>query len=91
MNVKPVDLWVMLLSTVRYSMGRQTYMSSLAWELVSQYEAALTKEQLQQIINEIELELKRCESVGSTLGAACDHASWKQGVNKLWTILSKRN
>ena len=33
-EVEPSDLYIMLSSTVRYSLGRQTYMTALAWELV---------------------------------------------------------
>lgn len=50
----PEDLWVMLLSTVRYSLGRQTYMTSLAPELVLKYSYHLTVNQLLQIAREIQ-------------------------------------
>lgn len=66
------DLWVLLLSCIRYSMGRMTYMSSLAPELVLKYKDSLTSHQLRQIAEEIgkELEIRK-------LGMDCDNESWK--------------
>lgn len=84
------DMWILLLSTVRYSMGRQTYMSSLAWELVDTYNQALTDDQLRQIIVEIQDALTTHESLGSTLGSGIDHESWQKGVARLSQILLER-
>lgn len=50
----PEDLWVMLLSTIRYSLGRQTYMTSFAPELVLKYSYHLTVNQLLQVAREIQ-------------------------------------
>jgi len=90
--VAAVDLWVLLISTVRYSMGRRTYMTSLAWELVQTYNQALTDPQLEQVIDEIEKELA-IEAGHSTghMGMACDVESWKRGVLELKAILERRH
>ena len=87
MNVEHADLWVLLLSTARYSMGRMTYMSSLLPEMVLRYREALTRQQLEQIREEVQCELGRCENLGKTLGQQCDHDSWKKFVMDLESLL----
>jgi len=84
------DLWIMLLSTIRYSMGRMTYMSSLAPELVVRHAAALTCQQLRQVIEEIDGELKRAERNVDTLGMSCDHEEWKKGLANIRRVLGTR-
>lgn len=71
------DMWILLMSTIRYSMGRRTYMSSLAGELVVKYKNYLTKQQLIQIMEEIRKELRLVEIVGCYLGSQIDHEAWK--------------
>ena len=87
MSVAVTDLWVLLISTVRYSMGRSTYMSSLAWELTVAYNKALTDQQLQQTIEEIEKELEIEKNRKGHMGMACDVTSWERGVLELKAIL----
>jgi len=88
-RVAPPDLWVMLLSTVRYSMGRMTYMSNLAGELVIGYAKYLTKMQLEQIVNEIEGELLRCARTNVTLGMDMDDRAWRKNVAIIKDIIEK--
>ncbi len=90
MEVAHNDLWVMLLGTVRYSMGRSTYMTAYSVELVERYNRALTNGQLAQLAQEIEKELKTAEDAGRTLGMEMDHTGWREGVNLLKYILEKR-
>lgn len=71
------DLWVMLMSTIRYSMGRMTYMSSLCPELYRRYGGMLTDAQREQIAEEIERALELAEGAGVTLGMRMDHDAWK--------------
>lgn len=73
----PEDLWVMLLSTIRYSLGRQTYMTSLAPELVLKYSYHLTVDQLVQVAREIQeyLDLHGEE--------AKDREGWKKAVRDI--------
>lgn len=47
------DLWVLLVSTVRYALGRQSYMPSLARDLVLKYRNNLTSKEIYQISSEI--------------------------------------
>jgi hypothetical protein len=74
------DLFTLLLCTVRYSMGRCTYMSSLAPDLVLRYGKQLERRHLVQIADEIEKELQYAEATGTTLGHRCDHDSWTAGA-----------
>jgi hypothetical protein len=77
------DMWILLGSTIRYSMGRRTYMSSLAPELVLKYKEYLTSEQMLQISKEIERETKSYEKSNRTLGSDFDHISWKEFAVKI--------
>lgn len=74
-NVAREDMWTMLLSTVRYSMGSRKYMMSTSIALVRTYAEYLTVNQLQQIVKEIGIERSVAESVGRTLGAEFDHST----------------
>jgi hypothetical protein len=84
------DMGILLLAAIRYSMGRQTYMTTLSWELVVSYNQALTDDQLQKIIYEIQQELNICEGRDTFLGAKTDHQNWQAGVAKLKQILDER-
>ncbi len=89
--VDRTDMWVLLVSTVRYSMGRRTYMSSLAGELVIKYRDYLTKQQLIQIVEEIRKELRSAESFGSYLGSKIDHESWTSTANIIENLMKDRH
>ncbi len=95
MKVENKDMGVLLLSTVRYSMGRMTYMSSLAPELVFRYKEYLSKEQLQQIKEEVEKEIK-CHEVmkkdniqSDWLGMDCDVSYWRKFARDLEELLTR--
>lgn len=72
------DAWIMLLCTIRYSMGRMTYMTSLCTDLYLRYRKHLEPCQRAQIWEEVETEVRRAESRGGLLGHACDHQAWRQ-------------
>lgn len=83
------DFWTMLLSTIRYSMGRQTYMPSVCIDMCKAYGNYLAPQQQAQIVKEIKREVELYEGMKKTLGADCDHRTWKQGyleLEKLWQI-----
>ena len=88
--VTPEDLWVMLLSTIRYSLGRSSYITSWAAELAVRYEAFLRYEQLVQLADEVEHELAVAEVHDRTVGMPCDHAGWKKLARDLRTIALRR-
>jgi len=88
--VRNLDLWVLLMSTVRYSFHRQTYMTSLSWEMVLLYEKALSTRQLSQIAAEIEQQLKAAEEHHITVGSAHDHGMWRKGLNSIRALIAQR-
>lgn len=73
MEVNNHDLWIMLLSTVRYSIGRKTYMTSLSWELVLKYAESLNDGQLRQIEREIVQEVRHNKKLN-------DRKTWIRGA-----------
>ena len=81
--VSPIDMWTLLLSTIRYSLGRSTYMSSLVPELYHRYKESLTLEQRCQIRAEVCRELEMYRLRGQTMGDACDETSWQQFVDDI--------
>lgn len=82
-DVDDRELWLMLLSTVRYAMGRSSYITSTAADLVRQFRSRLTAERVQQIAREVQKDLEIAESTGRTLGHDCDHRGWKKLVEDL--------
>ncbi len=64
-------------------MGRRTYMCWLAGELVLKYHSYLTRDQLLQITEEIERELKLSEVNSDYLGSEYDHEGWKENLQKI--------
>lgn len=69
------DLWTMLISTIRYSMGRMTYMPGYCVDLYQSYKSALTVNQIYQIRDEVFRETRDVED-GRLLGMECDHKTW---------------
>lgn len=82
-QVNEQDVAFMLLATVRYSLHRCSYAPSYAAELVLRYRSALTEQQLQQIRQEVETELRIAERHDSTVGHACDHETWRRFAEQL--------
>ena len=90
------DMWIMLMSTVRYAMGRRTYMTGLAPELVLKYKGYLIDSQVEQIRDEVlrELNIHRNmekDGVHGWLGDDCDVESWQNLLNELTGIIEKKN
>lgn len=88
-NVLQRDLWTMLLSTIRYSMGRMTYMSSEAPALYHRYKSKLTTDQKSQLYREVSEELEGVTRVGKLLGMQCDHDEWVRLRDQLAEELSR--
>jgi len=70
------DLWVMLLSTIRYSLGRSTYMPGYCIDLYKDYGSFLQRSQRQQIADEIKQAIELAVSCNKTVGMKCDHETW---------------
>ena len=58
-TVSSADLWIMILSTIRYSMGRRTYMPDVCYEIYCRYKDSLTPFQKNQIAEEVRDELQK--------------------------------
>lgn len=79
-------MWIFLLSSLRYAMGRRSYITSLTAELVAKHFDMLTPAQREQVIQEIMTELDRRTAIGQTLGDACDHEMWWKTVERLRSL-----
>ncbi len=86
-QVSPGDFWVMLLSTIRYSLGRSTYMTGVAVELATTHAVHLSDHQLAQITREIDAEVARYRD---RWGHIPDEDIWLKGAAALEAILKAR-
>lgn len=77
-GVKNNDLWIMLICTVRYAMGRASYITSLTADLYQKYKEALTVQQRLQIAREIQIAVGLAVKDGRLLGDSIDHANWQR-------------
>lgn len=77
------DLWVMIVSTIRYSLGRATYMPGWACEIYQRYKIHLTPDRRKQIYDEVRGEIDRAERNDKLLGMDFDHKQWKKLVAKI--------
>lgn len=77
------DLWLFVICTVRYSMGRTSYVVSEACGMVRRYRKKLKPEQVKKIADEVAYELTMQEKLGATLGHDIDHREWKKLVEEL--------
>ena len=73
-HIQNPDLFWMLLSCVRYAMGRRSTAPSTTCGWVKQYARFLEDSQLKQIKEEVETELRTCREF---LGDECDHKEWQ--------------
>lgn len=71
------DAWVLVLSTIRYSLGRRSYIVGLSQDLYDRYKPYLLPWQRLQVAREVAEELRMYEDLGRTLGAEMDHKSWR--------------
>ena len=84
------DVYTLLKSTVRYSLGCMTYMSVLSIDLIQKYNNVLTDQQISQLMHEIEHELDRYSRAGTFCGSPLDHRHWRDGIVRLQTLLDNR-
>ena len=75
-EVSKVDLTTLLVCTVRYSLGRKTYMPEYAVEMVKRYKDALGEGTLMRIQAEVLGELKVERDYPGHLGMDCDVSNW---------------
>lgn len=71
-------LAIMLISTVRYSLGRATYMVGVTCDMVREYAHKIPRASLQVLLRDIATEIDRHERDGRILGHDMDHREWKR-------------
>lgn len=74
--ISSVDLEMMLLSALRYALGRRSYITSATAEWVRRYWNQLSPAFQGFIIRDLREELERYERMGMTLGEQVDHDGW---------------
>ncbi len=79
-EVRTEDVFTMLVGSVRYAMGRQTYIVKDTCDMVRRYRRHIPEEQVMIIIRDVQREVEMVERQGGTLGADFDHAEWKKLV-----------
>lgn len=82
-HIQPNQFWLLILCTVRYAMGRTSYVVSEAAQLVKDYRRYLTDGQISQLRGEIEKELAQREALGKSLGHLMDHETWRDLTEEL--------
>lgn len=76
--VTSLEMWLLLLSTVRYAMGRSSYIVSDACGMVRRYAPqCLTRGQIAQVGREVREAVRLATEAGGTLGHAMDQAEWE--------------
>jgi hypothetical protein len=81
-QVSPNDLWWLVGGYVRYALYRTSTAPATACDFVARYGRHFTRQQLQQIADEIETELRIAESNGGFVGHRCDHDTWWRAAGR---------
>lgn len=82
-RVSLYDVYRWLQMSLRYAMGRRTYVVGEVIEDVERFFTKFSKAERRWIIEEIERELERAASEGRTLGDEGDHQDWKALLERL--------
>lgn len=83
MNLRDNDLWVLLLCSLRYAMGRASYVTGEVANLVWRYRNHLTQPQRAQIAGEIRTAVREAHNGGGFLGMKMDEAEWVRLADRL--------
>jgi hypothetical protein len=86
-EVEEGDLWALLYNSLRYSLGRQSYVVGETCDLFNKYGNRLTTDQLFQVAAAIEKEVERFHSLGRALPLADE---WLRCVEELKTAAARR-
>lgn len=73
----------MLISAVRYALGRRSYIVSDTCEFVAGLRMKLSKKCLNILIRDIEGTMEMYHRSGNLCGDACDEADWNRLLEKL--------
>ena len=66
----------MLISAVRYALGRMSYIVGDTCKFVESLKDKLSRNCIAIIVRDIEEEIVRCHNVGTTCGMECDEKEW---------------
>ncbi len=83
------DLYLFLVASVRYALGRATYIVGETIDAIVRYWDYLTPEQRKVIHRDIYEELQRADSMNHKLGHQIDHDSWVAIEKSLAQLLKK--
>ena len=83
LNINTSDFWLMFMSTIRYSMGRRTYMPGVCVDLYKKYNYVLDGDQREHIRREIKKELEDATKEGQLLGDKINHQIWENLVEMI--------
>lgn len=81
-TLPPDTMWTLLICTMRYAMGRSSYIVGSTIDLIRRHAASLTQAQRDQMISEVREELALRERLGKTLGMDMDHRAWTRFANQ---------
>jgi hypothetical protein len=73
----------MLVSSVRYAMGRRSYIVGQTCDMVRRYRDYLKPTEIQVIARDIGEELDRAKRMNETLGMEMDHKEWVKLLEEL--------
>ena len=79
-EVRTDDIFLLLISSVRYAMGRQTYIVKETCNMVRRYRKHLREQDAMIIVRDVQREIDMVEGMNKTLGADFDHKEWQKLV-----------
>ena len=83
-EVRTDHLYSLLVCSVRYSLGRRSYIVGEVCGMVRQYRKHLREGETSVIARDIQEELERvARQPGATLGMAMDHQEWEKLLEEL--------
>lgn len=85
--VKNHDLGTLAVTSIRYSLGRASYMPAEIIRLILLHRNDIPSADLSLIRKEVTHALQEAETRGKNLGMAIDHAAWKAFLVELDLIL----
>ena len=73
----------MLISAVRYALGRLSYIVGVTCDYVASIRTKLSRQCIYILIRDIEEEIERYHKLGKICGMDCDEADWYKLLEKL--------
>lgn len=73
----------MLISAVRYALGRRSYIVGVTCDYVASIRTKLSRQCIYILIRDIEEEFDRYHTAGQKMGMECDEKDWNKLLEKL--------